>query len=79
MIPISRVFHKFELTMDPSISWCFESENNALVLNIWSLFFSTIPEGAVVFRPIEELAGALIHEYEHYLFLNKPCPETFEK
>ena len=55
----AKIFPSFEISVDVDYTWGFDPDRNSLVFHLWSLLFSTD----------FEIAGALIHEGDHYEFL----------
>ena len=72
---VCRDFRKFNITIEPETSWSYDETIDSLIFNAWSLLFGPIqfnnndrwlhPSFSI------EIASALIHEYQHFIFLKE--------
>jgi len=68
---IVKTFKKINLTINPKIDCAYDPEKDMLIYNLWSLFFSSTNDEFATPKPPWQIAGLLIHEYDHYLFFRK--------
>jgi len=71
---VIRVFRTWELTLYPKISIGFDPDRNVLIINLWSWMFSVLSnmkQLEVGFSPLCLKASELIHEFQHYVYLDK--------
>jgi hypothetical protein len=71
---ITGDFKSIWLTLDPKISMQYDAEQNTLEYHLWCLFFSLGGDKGnsfVIPTPAWKLGGELVHEHDHFLFLNE--------
>ena len=69
-----QAFRTWEFTLYPRISIGFEPQRNVLIVNLWSWMFSmlsSIEQSEIGFAPLCLKASELVHEFQHYLYLNE--------
>lgn len=71
---ITADFKKITLTMDPTMSFGYDSERNILLFHLWSLFLDSTVDEHQIINIVPTLpwkrGGELVHEHDHYLFLS---------
>lgn len=69
---VANDFKKITLTLNPSLSLCYDPKKGKLIYQLWEFLFDLIKDDrecfAVPALPAK-LAGELVHEHNHYLFL----------
>jgi hypothetical protein len=71
---IVRDFKTITFTLDPSLSLCFDPKRGKLIYHLWGFLFDLFADESECFAAsafAAKLAGELVHEHEHFLFLKK--------
>ncbi|HLC00344.1 MAG TPA: hypothetical protein VJL33_03415 [Candidatus Bathyarchaeia archaeon] len=69
---IAHDLKKITLTLNPSLSVCYNPKQGMLIYQLWGFLFDLITDNHECFAVSAfpaKLAGELVHEHEHYLFL----------
>jgi len=69
---VANDFKKITLTLNPSLSLCYDPKQGKLIYQLWGFLFDLIADDRECFAMPAlpaKLAGELVHEHNHYLFL----------
>jgi len=65
---IVKDFHEMVVNIDPYVNFGYNTERNALLFNLWALFFDVTDTTCVTPAFPWKLAAELVHEHDHFLF-----------